>query len=498
MTNDDDDDDEELFTLTGFNNKNETLKFGKNDSRAKSSAQPTRPTRLISPKVEIKTFPKSNSKENVPRSILGDIKEKISDKISDPLNAISRKLEELSPTNPEVENGKDLIDIKKDGSPPLSTAPALVPTISPSPSINDNIEAKVESGARSANHSRQSSIDRGSLGSSTKDLEGSPVRSVKQDSPVRTLRDDRSRSGSLTSDIDINELRRRSSSIRTAVTSTDDIFDKPIEDFFGSQNVTVGRLPSQSAPPLPSTRLTSGPATYRPQANSVPNGDQGTPTKRLTPSKPAKPVAMTLSSLLNKPDVEEEELYLDASQDEPEAPTQIPKSESTNVFQSVPTQSRQNDNGVTPVAKQQKQQKTDLPRPLPVTKILVYTLSIFLYFIIPWPPYIAGLIMGLAIASGAIFAYFWFTKPKTPREPFTVEKLEDLVPELVPEIRESKYQDGIFRVSSFSIFFLLHLFWRAASCSQGIYEVPFYSFNPRSGKTKLSANILSKTNMTNV
>ncbi|XP_064627128.1 testis-expressed protein 2-like isoform X2 [Lineus longissimus] len=434
MNNDDDDDEEELFTLTGFNNKNETLQLGKNDSKSVSSATPKRPTRLISPKVEIKTFPKSNSKENISRSILGDIKEKISDKIADPLNAISRKLEEMSPTNPEAGTGKDLMDIKKDGSPSLSTAPVLLPTISPSQS-SSNIEASAKSGEHSASHSRHSSVDRSSLGS-VKDLEGSPVRELKQsDSPVGMARDER-RAGSMTSDIDINELKRRSNSIRSTVTS-DDIFDEPVEDFFGSQNITFGRPPSQSAPSPPISRRTSGQS--RPLASSV-EGDLVTPTKRTTPTKPAKPVAMTLSSLLKKPDVEDEELYLDASPDYPEKPAQIPKSESTNVFQSVPTQKHAEK---TPVVIPPK--SSDLPRPIPVTKVLVSTLSIFLYFIIPFPPYVAGLIMGMALAGGVLFAYLWLTKPKNPREPFSVAKLEDLVPELVPEIRESKYQDGIFR-----------------------------------------------------
>ncbi|XP_074647421.1 testis-expressed protein 2-like [Tubulanus polymorphus] len=89
---------------------------------------------------------------------------------------------------------------------------------------------------------------------------------------------------------------------------------------------------------------------------------------------------------------------------------------------------------------------TDLPR-FPLSRVVVSSALLFLYLIVPWPPYVAGMIVGAVVAATSIAFYLWLMKEPTPKEPFEkfVPPLNELPALVVPEIKENRNSDANFR-----------------------------------------------------
>ncbi|XP_005101302.1 testis-expressed protein 2 [Aplysia californica] len=74
-------------------------------------------------------------------------------------------------------------------------------------------------------------------------------------------------------------------------------------------------------------------------------------------------------------------------------------------------------------------------RPVPVQKLIVISLFVFAYLILPLPSYMSGFIMGSLLATASCGFYLWLMEPPPPSEPFTLPPVEDLPPPPVPEMK---------------------------------------------------------------
>ena len=93
-------------------------------------------------------------------------------------------------------------------------------------------------------------------------------------------------------------------------------------------------------------------------------------------------------------------------------------------------------------------QDADLALPfVPLHRVLMGVVCLLAYLIIPLPSFVSGAVFGAAVAAMGIYLYQWLTAPPTPREPFELPDLDTLPSLVVPEMRDSKNEDGKFRVS---------------------------------------------------
>uniref|UniRef100_A0A0L8GX32 SMP-LTD domain-containing protein n=1 Tax=Octopus bimaculoides TaxID=37653 RepID=A0A0L8GX32_OCTBM len=90
-------------------------------------------------------------------------------------------------------------------------------------------------------------------------------------------------------------------------------------------------------------------------------------------------------------------------------------------------------------------------RTIPTQKLLIISVSLFIYLITPMPPYLAGVITGAAVTSIIWVAYFCFKNAynSAKREDLSTKhnnaslSISQLPPLLVPEMKEPKLEDTI-------------------------------------------------------
>ncbi|XP_045214289.2 testis-expressed protein 2-like [Mercenaria mercenaria] len=71
---------------------------------------------------------------------------------------------------------------------------------------------------------------------------------------------------------------------------------------------------------------------------------------------------------------------------------------------------------------------------------------LFLFFIIPLPSYLSGMVIGMVLSSAGWMLYLWVNKPAKPREPIPEDPpLDKLPPMLVPEMKEPKGEDCVYK-----------------------------------------------------
>ena len=415
---DDDDDDDQLW-----DNKKVELTFGKAENTSessavkppltKSSSTVTAPVSILPPPLlkrssvpekllqpDIKGPPAQVQKVEE-KSLLDEIKDKI--KSSEKFTAITKKLEELSAdSSPEEDRLKLWI-----GGDPLQ------------------------------DDQRKKSLDRNSAGS-YQDLSEKSEPCPKQATPPLStgLTTPRSRTSSASDMQQVDASRNSPNTLARdeSFNIVDDFFGaEPFEDFTGD--------------PAPG----SFSAALRPGGQELSHspGSMGTTPPKSTLSmlrkrpKPSQPVSMS-SLLTNKDDEDDIDVFQDVNesfyeQDERRV-DRTPAETNENQTKDETTTDNKDKCGA-------DSQKPDLPKPVPWQRIVVLTLCVFIYLILPLPAYLDGLIMGCLIASGGCYFYLWLLAPPRPKEPFVLPDLDSLPPLAVPEMRESKHEDGKFKVS---------------------------------------------------
>ena len=156
-----------------------------------------------------------------------------------------------------------------------------------------------------------------------------------------------------------------------------------------------------------------------------------------------RPVSVSLSGLLhNQPDSPsndpEDDLFYDPKEDSPPVKPDV-KDCNLTPSDSAPSGAVNNENTGNPTG-------SDLPQIPSTQKTIAAVVAIFAYLIIPLPSYVSGMVAGAIMAGGGLLFYQWWTAPPKPREPFVLPELDTLPPLKVPEMKESKNEDGNFKV----------------------------------------------------
>ncbi|XP_013384366.1 testis-expressed protein 2 [Lingula anatina] len=92
----------------------------------------------------------------------------------------------------------------------------------------------------------------------------------------------------------------------------------------------------------------------------------------------------------------------------------------------------------------QNSAQADHHESVPGKKLFSWMVIVFLYFILPLPSYISGMVIGAAIMYALMRFYKWWMEPRQPMEPCVIPPLSELPPLLVPEMKEGK-NDGVFK-----------------------------------------------------
>ena len=90
---------------------------------------------------------------------------------------------------------------------------------------------------------------------------------------------------------------------------------------------------------------------------------------------------------------------------------------------------------------------TGLKKKLSRQKLFMATFALIAYVTIPLPVFLSGMMAGFVLAAVCIFVYQWLTVPPKLEQPLFLPDLDTLPTLEVPEMKESKNQDGKFKVS---------------------------------------------------
>ena len=127
----------------------------------------------------------------------------------------------------------------------------------------------------------------------------------------------------------------------------------------------------------------------------------------------------------------------------------IPSCESENVFfdtdDSPPTPTAAKVTKKPPTVNHQEAKRLTLPV-LPTQILLAAAVLVLAYFVVPMPSFISGFFIGVGLTYCCMKLYQFVTEPSHPKEPFVIPDLSTLPPMSVPEMRESKNEDGKFKV----------------------------------------------------
>lgn len=181
----------------------------------------------------------------------------------------------------------------------------------------------------------------------------------------------------------------------------------------------------------------SGSITFHPRANSAPSQVRSrSKIKKLIPTRqpPVKTEPkVTLSTLLNRNvSLDSTDIFLDAQDS-------ISNNSSGSPADSSPTKNKSLTDKI-----------DNSPNyAVPFQKLIVLVFIIFGYLIIPLPSYLSGMIMGGVLVSLGWTLFLWLTKPAVAHPPVVLETLDKLPPLTVPEMKEPKLDDGIYKVGNY-------------------------------------------------
>ncbi len=347
------------------------------------------------------SFSKTGSSSSTPageKSILSGIKEKLGDKMPDPLTALIDKIEELAQGDTHADEKK----LRKGES--FDERKLL---LKKSESLESTRSLKVYSerrdsflNSRSPSHSRNPSVDsEQSLGEKVEKEAHTDVQYAEK---------------SLVSRTESFEI-------------VDDFYctEEPFEDFSGG-------IILESLSRSPSGEVKSGSSAHGPKAKL-----QKLIKSREKSGNSGKPVSMTLSGLLSNNKLNVDEEYLGGDEEDEFFD---PEEDLSHRKKATPT-SR--------LDKFDNLQKQYEARPsISYNKWMITgAVCLIAYLIIPLPTFISGMILGGTVVWVCMMIYSWFTAPAQPQEPFILPDLTTLSPLEVPEMRESKNEDGKFKVS---------------------------------------------------
>ena len=89
---------------------------------------------------------------------------------------------------------------------------------------------------------------------------------------------------------------------------------------------------------------------------------------------------------------------------------------------------------------------------LPVQKIIAAVVCVLAILVIPLPSFISGLLAGVAVTFCIVKIQQFLAEPSPAKEPLEMSDIETLPPMRVPEMRESKNEDGKFKVKFCTLF----------------------------------------------
>ena len=202
---------------------------------------------------------------------------------------------------------------------------------------------------------------------------------------------------------------------------------EPFEDFTGNTS-SIGLLGAKRS--SSSDQISRSVSPHKPMSKLqrlIGSLDKGSPGHRS--------VSMTLSGLLSN---REEEL--EPSEDEFFDPQEQQQNDSSKETSSQ-VDTKPSDNSLP----KDGNQASPIGR-LPFQKMLAATVVLFAYLIIPLPSFVNGFCIGAVVMLGVVLFYQWWRAPPKPRETFVLPRLDELPPLRVPEMKESKNEDGKFKV----------------------------------------------------
>ncbi|XP_069123225.1 testis-expressed protein 2-like [Argopecten irradians] len=82
---------------------------------------------------------------------------------------------------------------------------------------------------------------------------------------------------------------------------------------------------------------------------------------------------------------------------------------------------------------------------VPVRKLTAGSIFIFLYWILPLPSYLSGMLMGVFLATAGWAVYLWVNKPPAPKPPIERTPVSKLPPMVVPEMKDTVTEDGVYK-----------------------------------------------------
>lgn len=69
------------------------------------------------------------------------------------------------------------------------------------------------------------------------------------------------------------------------------------------------------------------------------------------------------------------------------------------------------------------------------------------YWILPLPAYLSGVVFGVMMSSLGWKIYIWVTQPPRQRDKPEIVPLDKLPPFILPNMKEAKFVDGVYKVS---------------------------------------------------
>ena len=80
-------------------------------------------------------------------------------------------------------------------------------------------------------------------------------------------------------------------------------------------------------------------------------------------------------------------------------------------------------------------------------KMISGVVGLICYWKLPLPAYLSGVLFGVMISSLGWKIYYWITQPPRPKEKPEVVPLDKLPPFTLPNMKEAKFVDGVYKVN---------------------------------------------------
>ena len=159
---------------------------------------------------------------------------------------------------------------------------------------------------------------------------------------------------------------------------------------------------------------------------------------KAKPCRSSQPMPLSMSTLLHSvTDQEQDEVFKDVLNSE--------ESSRKNSQEDTPAQIE--DNTEIHSKEFHRQKSHDRLKPPPWHKIGAVVIALFAYMIVPLPSYLSGMCVGAALATLVFMVYNWLNIPPIPKPEFILPDISKLPPLQVPEMKDTRVDDGKFKVS---------------------------------------------------